>query len=318
MAGSKAVRQRTAKKRRAKAKEARRQKALSDKQKRIKGEIGMLCKTDEHGNVLKSYITVDNFKRIKALMNTLDIEVLQATHDGKRKSFSYRQYCKLFESYIFKSKKCNGQVCCQAITEDGKRCKRPASRFSTLDITETQILSLEGEREERWHPATGARMNIPGFIREKLGTKKFEKLKLLGFANTCCFYCWQHAAMFVGEKVTWATNILYYTTHPEDIFSIFYDDVKVSKFLGTVTFYVDRLGELRTPNEIIKHMFRTYGITHGSFSTTYWAVFGMVFMYDTLKQKPVKYLSGSPEEVESTIEEMSETAADVLLELQNQ
>ena len=317
MARSKASRKRAAKKRRAKATEAHRQKALSDKQQRIKGEIGMLCKTDEHGKVLKSYITVDNFKRIKALMNTLDIEVVQATHDGKRKSFSYRQYCRLFESYILKSEKCGGQVCCQAITEDGTRCKRPASRFSTLDITETQIPPIEGE-EERWHPATGAKMNIPGFIREQIGTKKFEELKLLGFANTCCFYCWQHAAMFVGEKVTWATNILYYTTHPEDIFSIFYDDVKVRKFLGMVTYYVDRLGELRTPEEIIKHMFRTYGITHGAFSTIYWAVFGMVFMYDTLKPTLVKYLSGSPEEVESTIEEMSETAAEVLLELQKQ
>ena len=270
---------------------------LSDKQKRVKGEIGMLCKIDENGRVLKSYITVENFKRIKKLMNTLNIKVVQATHT-RRSTFSYRQYCKLFESYIFKSKKCDGEVCCQAITEEGNRCRRPASRFSSMDLTETQVLPT-----------------IPNFIQDKLGTKKVEELKLIGFANTCCFYCWQHAAMFVGEKVTWATNLLYYSTHPEDILSIFYDDVKAQKFLGTVTYYIGSLGKLRSFDEVIKYMFKTYGITHGAFNTTYWAIFGMVFMYDTLKPILLRYLHGSGKEKNKVLEEMSETATKVLLEL---
>ena len=142
--------------------------------------------------------------------------------------------------------------------------------------------------------------------------RKVEELKLIAFANTCCFYCWQHAAMYVGEKVTWASNITYYATHPEDILSVFYDDVQVTKLFGTVTYYVDSLGELRRPSDVIKNMFSIYGTVNGAFSTAYWIVFAMVFMYDTLEPMLMQYLYDSPD----AIQQMSETAADVLLELQ--
>jgi len=294
MAKSQGAKKRAAKKQR-KRKISRERQRLSDKQQRVKDEIGMLCKTNATGQVLKSYITVNNFKRIKELIKTLDIELAQS-----KKSFSYRQYCRLFESYLFKSKKCGGSICCQAITEDGTRCRRAASRFSTMDLTETQILP-----------------RIPEFVKVRLGAKKIQELKLIGFSNSCCFYCWQHAAMFIGEKVTWATNLLYYSTHPEDILTIFFDDVKPRKLFGTVTYFIDSFGEARNVDEIIKWMFKTYGITHGAFNTVYWGIFGMVFMYDTLKPILLRYLSGTDAEKTQTIEEMSETASNVLLQLNN-
>lgn len=234
---------------------------LSRRQTYIQQELGELCTADENGQILKSYITTENFKRLKILLKSLDIELLKNTE----RSFSYRQYCKLFSSYMFKSSKCGGQICCQAITEDGERCSRPASKFTSYDITETQVLP-----------------KIPEFLKKKLSVKQMEELKLIGFANTCCFYCWQHAAMYAAEKVTWADNYSYYLTHPEDLVSIFFKDVKPNKILGIATYSLS-VGDLREPREIIDLMYKTYASTKGVGNSVYWGIFAMVFMYNTLE-----------------------------------
>jgi len=263
----------------------------------VKKEIKRLCETDEQGNVHKSLITVENYEQLQAIANTLDIEVLKTS-----KGFSYRQYCKLLESYIFKSKKCDDKVCCQAITESGKRCSRASSKFVTIDITEVQITP-----------------SIPQFLKTRLGAKKIEALKLLGFANSCCFYCWQHASMFASEKITWSTNLVYYTTHPEDLLSIFFDNVVPVKFFGTVTYTLKSLGELRTPDEIIKYMYKTHATAnHGPLSSVYWGIFITAFMYDKIKAVIMSFLSGDNTKKEEIIEQMAENAAETILNINNQ
>ena len=95
----------------------------------IKKEIVELCQKDSEGNVYKTQINTQNYERLKHLIKNLDIEV------AKEKDFSYRQYCKLFDSYVTKEKKCGGKICCQAITENGERCKRAASDYMMVDLT---------------------------------------------------------------------------------------------------------------------------------------------------------------------------------------
>jgi hypothetical protein len=274
------------------SKAKRKAKNFENEQNRIEKEIKYLCNKDSNGVILKENITHENYLKLKKLMNSLDIEIL----DQNDKSHSYRAYCKIFESFLFKNKSCGDHVCCQAITENGTRCKRPASNFSTIDFTGKQILPT-----------------IPEFIKKRFSAKKLQELKVIGFANTCCFYCWQHAAMFVAEKITWSTNISYYSTHPEDILSIFYDDVKPVKFIGTVTYNFKEIGELRDVDEIIKNIYKLKGTIEGAFSSTYWIIFAMVFMYDTLKPILLKFTDDI-----NAIEDISITAANVLLEINEQ
>ncbi len=258
----------------------------------IKDRVGELCAVDNDGKVHKSLITIDNYEKVKTLAESLDIEIVKETQ------FGYRQYCKLLDSYIFKEKKCDGEICCQALNKNGTRCTRAANKFTSINITESQISP-----------------KLPTFIKNKLGAKKTEELKLLGFANSCCFYCWQHAAMFAAEKVTWSSNLAYYSTHVEDLLSIFFDDVKPKKLAGTVTYSVENLGKLRSTDEIVKHMYKTLGVTQGALSTTYWAVFATVFMYDTLKPIIINFLSGTKEEREAIVEKMGPAGAAALLQI---
>ncbi len=262
------------------------------KQKLILSEgIGELCQTNPDGTVIKSIITIENYKSLKTLMKNLDIELM-----SKSKSFSYRQYCKLFESYLFKKKKCGGEICCQALTAEGVRCSRPASKFLTIDLTEVQALPTK----------------IPLFIKRRMGAKKVEELKLIGFANTCCFYCWQHAAQYATEGATYASNFAYYTTHPEDLLKIFFENVTTKKILGLITYFVS-VNNIRTPDEIIKYIYKTSGTMEGMLSSYYWGIFITVFMYDTIKPYIVRLLPGSEEQKEDVVEKMANSAAQALL-----
>lgn len=253
--------------------------------------ISTLCKKDDTG-VIKSNITVENYDKLRELIDELDIKSLKNSHN-----LSYRQYCKIFESHVFRTdNKCDGEICCQALTENGKRCKRASNKFTTIDVTEKHLTPT-----------------IPQFIKNKIGVKKVEELKLIGFANSCCFYCWQHAAMFVSEKSTWATNFAYYSTHPEDIISIFFDDVKPTKFFGTITYNVNSLGKLRSPDEIVKYMYKTYAATKGVTSGVYWGIFVMVYMYDTMKPILSSFISGSKEQKEEFVETIAVGAANSLI-----
>lgn len=256
-------------------------------------EIATLCAKNKEGRVVKSAITISNFKKLKALADEFDIQVVK-THQG---TFSYRQYCKLFESYSFKNKKCDDKVCCQAITEEGQRCSRSASRFATVDLTESQLTP-----------------KIPLFIKRRLGVKKVEELKLIGFGNTCCFYCWQHASMYMAEGLTYLTNLSYYLTHPEDILIIFFEKVDISKFLRIITYRID-VDQLRTPDEIIKNAYKLSADLTGKFSLYYWGIFMLTFMYDTIKPHILKILGGSEKEKTQLVKDMAEVAAETLLKM---
>lgn len=265
------------------------------KQSSVQKEIGVLCQTSPDGEILKSSITSANYKRLKSLLKTLEIEVVK----NSKRSFSYRQYCKLFSSYVFKNSKCGStdQICCQAITGDGVRCHRPASKFLTIDLTEMQILPT-----------------IPSFVKAKLGPLKTEKLKLIGFANTCCFYCWQHAGMYALEGTTFASNYSYYLTHPEDILGIFFEEVSAKK-VGRVLTYSVSASKLRSAKDIVKNMYKTSGDIQGKTSYYYWGVFITLYAYDTIQYYLGESLSGS--DTESITESMAVTAADALLYANN-
>lgn len=265
------------------------------KQSSVQKEIGVLCQTSSDGEILKSSINSANYKRLKALLKTLEIEVVK----NSKRSFSYRQYCKLFNSYVFKNNKCGStdQICCQAITEDGVRCHRPASKFLTIDLTEMQVLP-----------------SIPSFVKAKLGPLKTEKLKLIGFANTCCFYCWQHAGMYAAEGASFASNYSYYLTHPEDLLSIFFEEVKARKVSRVLTYSVS-VSKLRSAKDIVKNMYRMAGGLQGKMSYYYWGVFATLYAYDTIEHYLSNILTNS--DTESITESMAVTAADALLYANN-
>lgn len=228
--------------------------------------IGELCQVNPNGTVMKSLITMDNYKKLKKNISELDIEI-----SGK-KTLSYRQYCKLFSGYLHKKKECMGEVCCQAITADGDRCKRPANRFVSIDLTEKQLVP-----------------KIPKILKDKLGVKLVEELKLIGFANTCCFYCWQHAAMYLVEGATYTSNLAYYLSHPEDVLKIFFENVKVKKAARLITYSVE-VSHLRSVSEIIKYMYKTSADMEGVLSSYYWGVFLMVYAYDKMKPRLEKII----------------------------
>lgn len=256
---------------------------------RKKNKLNSLCQKGSDGKVIKSNITVENFKELKNEIKNLDISVVNTSD----KSFSYRQYCKLYDSYTFKNKKCNDKVCCQAITADGSRCTRAATKFVTVDLTEKDLTP-----------------NIPTFLKKKIGYQRVEELKMIGFANSCCFYCWQHASAFVLEKSTYATNLLYYSTHPEDILKIFFEDVSIKKYGGVIPYKIERVSGMRNVSEIIRMMYKTSGDMEGALSSYYWVVFLMVFAYDNLRD----VIISSSNLKEKDVKEMAVKSADVLLQ----
>ncbi len=261
----------------------------------MQSEITALCAKDEQGNVLKSNITIEKYERLSTLMEGLDIEILKSGN-----KLSYREYCKLFEANVFKEKKCGGSICCQAITEDGERCKRPASKYASIDITEKRILPT-----------------IPSFIVSRLGYKKANDLKLAGFATTCCFYCYQHAAMFLAEKLTYVSNAAYYTTHMEDLLQIFFNDVKPKKVGGVATYSFYSIGNLKSLSEILKSMAvvrnQSVGVGQGLYDWTWWGMYLIVFFYDTFKALIMKYIKGSLSEKELVADDVALLSAGVLL-----
>jgi len=253
--------------------------------------IGELCQTDSSGIVKKTVITTDNYRLLKSQMHEVDIELL-----SKRKNLSYRQYCKLFDGYLHKEAKCNGRVCCQALTNDGTRCKRPANNFVSIDLTEKQLVP-----------------KIPLFLQKKLGAKKVEKLKLLGFSNNCCFYCWQHAAMYIVEGATYTSNLAYYLSHPESILTIFFKNVKTRKIFNIITYSIE-VSQMRNPHEIIKYMYKTSADMEGVLSSYYWAIFLMIFAYDKIEPRLRSIIQSKRPNI---IENMSITAANTLIEFES-
>ncbi len=239
-------------------------------------EITALCATDEKGVVLKSDITVQKYEQLSFLIKNLNIDIV----GGDRKKLSYREYCKVFESKVFKEKKCNGHICCQAITEDGNRCTRPASKYASIDLTERYILP-----------------SIPEFVKAKIGYKKSNELKLVGFATTCCFYCYQHAAIFLADKLTYTSNLSYYITHIEDLVQVFFDNVNPKKVSGIVTYNFNTLGNLRSLTDILSHLAimrnQSLGIGNGLYDWLWWGIYIIVFFYDKMKPYMLKYISGS-------------------------
>lgn len=265
---------------------------------KITNSITSLCATDENGNVLKSNITVQKYEQLSSLIENLNIDILE---DGKKK-LSYREYCKVFESNVFKEKKCNGHICCQAMTEDGSRCTRPASKYASVDLTENHILPT-----------------VPEFVKTKIGYKKANDLKLAGFATTCCFYCYQHAAMFLAEKLTYVSNLTYYTTHVEDLIQIFFDNVKPNKVGGVLTYNFYTLGNIRSPSDILKHLVvvrnQYVGVGKGLYDWLWWGMYIIVFFYDKMKPRMLEYINGENIiEKEMIVDDIALLSACVLIE----
>ena len=261
------------------------------------GVIVELCGKGEDGEVLKSNITVKNYEILVNYANSLDLKILQ-----KGRLLSYREYCKLFQANLLKKKECGGKICCQAITEDGTRCKRPASEYTSVDLTERNILPT-----------------IPDFLKQKLGYSKVVKLRLLGFASSCCFYCRQHAAMFLADKLTYASNLSYYTTHIEDILNVFFDNVKPKKIGGVATYNFYTLGNLRSLDEIVTHTLvlrnQSVGVGQGLFDWVWWGFYFIVFFYNSIKPHIMKRIQGNDAMKELVSEDVAVLAAGALLEL---
>jgi hypothetical protein len=258
-----------------------------------KKNILRLCSRDQEGSIPKTVMTIDNFKELKNYVQSIiDLD--------PNKSYSYRQYCKIIESFIFKQKRCGGDVCCQAITEDGTRCKRGSSIFTSIDIT-----------------AFDKAIRIPKKIRpmllKSLGPEKVLDLELMTFANSCCFLCWQHAAIYAIEGSTYLSNLAYYSTHPEALFSIFFKEVKVRKVSRLLTYYIT-VSKPRTRDEIIKLFYKTTADMRGLFSLYYWGIYIMVFGYDQIKPILLKYLDLDIEKEKMLIDFMTIQAAKTLIE----
>jgi len=243
-----------------------------------------LCPLD----MAQAKVSLDNYKKLKKIMKEFELD----TVDGM--SMSYREYCKLFRNLKTIQKKCNGKICCQAITEDGKRCKRSASKFFSVDLTRKKLIT-----------------KVPDFVKKSIGAKKVAELKLLGFANNCCFYCWQHAGIFVGDKLTYISNFSYYSTHPEDILSVFFDNVQPKK-LGFITYSFKELGNIRTPEDIVHEFLGTYSSSQEKTSKGFWIPFIMVMLYDQIKPYIIKIIKGSVAQKEKLTEKMAIVSANVL------
>jgi hypothetical protein len=265
--------------------EIKRREALTNK-------ISGMCLLDDTGKIPKTLLTSENLSTIKEAIKQLSISRISSSED-----LSQEEYCKIFRAYIFKREDCDGRVCCQAITEDGKRCQRPASDFFTVDLTERSLVP-----------------KIPSFIEKVLTKEQVKELKLTGFAVTCCFYCWQHAAKYGAEMLTWYSNFSYYLTHPEEILEIFYEDVRVVKksFFNPLS-YQFNVSNLRSPDEIIKNMFIMTAKITGKMTYFYWVIMAMVWLYDYLKDKLVEVLYGDRRENIKEVENMAITSALTLL-----
>lgn len=272
--------------------EAAKEKDRQEKEKHLISIVSKKCQVDKTGKIPTTYLTSENYSIIKKA-----IEQLGITKIAQGDQLSQEEYCKIFKAYIFKKEKCSGKVCCQAITEEGTRCSRPASELFTVDLTER---SLSPE--------------LPDFLHKHLTEKQIKELKLSGFAITCCFYCWQHAAMYGAEMLTWYSNITYYLTHPEDILDIFFENVVVRKpYMFIPSTYKYEVSKLRSPDEIIKRMFVLAATIAGKMTLFYWVIMAMVWLYDTLKPVLEKKIYGKISEIESKIQKMTVAAAKTLI-----
>jgi len=264
-----------------------------------KENFKILCENNENGEVLKKLITLNNYKTLKEIVNSLNIEILK----NNKKSYSYRHYCKIYEAFLFKIK-CGDGICCQAITFQGKRCQRQASNYTSLDLTKLTFPTL------------------PKFIKKNLGHLQSQKLELIGFSNLCCFYCWQHGTLkateIMSEMFSYTNNILYYTTHRQDIYNIFYKNIKTKKILyGSIAMHVIAT-DLRSYDEIVKYMIKTYGTSRGMFSFTYWLIHSIVYSYDVLKPYLIDSLYGDKKENEKIVEDIAVESARTILYMNNE
>lgn len=265
---------------------------------KIKERVRELCQRDpDTGEIAKHNITMARHAELKAAMKDFGVTF------GPR-NLSYRQYCKVFDTHLFKyQKRCgkDGGICCQAITEDGTRCTRAASKFTSVDLTERKLVPT-----------------LPRWLRERLGVRKSEALKLMGYANACCFYCWQHAAIYVANLSTFVSNPAYYLTHPEDVLRVFFEKVEVRKLVGLLTYRV-HVEKMRSVDEILKFIAKTSADTQGAFATYYWAVYTLVFLYDKIKPVLIKTLARGDDKAkaaaEKRIQAITERASLVFLKI---
>lgn len=260
--------------------------------KEIKKNFKNLCKNTENSEILKEVININNYKILKEIVNSLDIDIVK----NNNKSYSYRQYCKIYEAFIFKIK-CGNGICCQAITNKGKRCQRQSSTFTSLDLTNVKT-------------------TIPKFLKKILGPLKTQKLELMGFANLCCFYCWQHgtlkASEIAAEIISYTSNALYYATHRQEIYNIFFKNVKTKLLFGSVAISVVAT-DLRSYEEIVKYLLKTYGTSQGMLSSIYWLINAIVFSYDKVKPYLIDSLYGNKKENEKLVENIAIESALVIL-----
>lgn len=211
------------------------------------------------------------------------LEKDSANGHRKIKELSHRELCKILKAAEHVGKTKDGKVRCQAITADGTRCERASSQYSSYDLTTKNYSG-----------------SIPSFLKRKLTTRQYLKLKAFSHSNACCFYCWQHSALVIAELGTWSSNWLYYTTHPLDILRIFFEDVEMS---GRTL----KLGRRKTVEEIVKGTITEYGTSQGAASLVKWGLVLLVFSYDSIKPYITKFIS----EVE--LEKITTTSAKVLL-----
>jgi len=165
--------------------------------------------------------------------------------------------------------------------------------------------------------ARGKTVRIPEKIRpmllKSLGPEKVLDLQLMAFANSCCFFCWQHAAIYAIEGSTYLSNLAYYSTHPEALFSIFFKEVKARKVSRLLTYYIT-VSKPRTRDEIVKQFYKTTADMRGVFSLYYWGIYIMVFGYDQIKPVLLKYIDLDIEKKDMLIDLMTIQAANTLIE----
>jgi hypothetical protein len=94
----------------------------------------------------------------------------------------------------------------------------------------------------------------------------------------------------------------------------------VNKAAGLLTYRIRvKLSTLRSVDEILKHIAQTSGTMKGMFSTYYWAIYAMVFLYDKMKTVLLKVLSSqqpsSSSSAEKAIENVAVRASHVFLKL---
>ena len=238
-----------------------------------RSSLSSLCKTDESKIIPKSLMTPENFRRLKELARRHNVKMT----DEKGHGLSYSQYCLLIKDREFYKPQCcpdgkdtcirrDRRMCCQATLEDNTRCKYPAQFvYDLMDI---------GNKEYR-RPWIS---RIPASIKPYLSTKQKNYYEQILANYPCCFYCQYHIGAYLAEGASYLTNISYYAKHPEEILSVFYNDVQVQKSYGFPIKVA--LGELKPREDISIGLTKLLGGMSGALSGFGMFVRVFFFIYD--------------------------------------